>query len=80
MERAQTPTGVKHCVTKVAPKFGGDTSRAFAICVSQMQKGGQLKPGTMKATAKGEKAHRGEKGASARVKEYEKLLKNSKKG
>ena len=38
-EREQTPLAVKHCVAKVAPKYGGDTSRAFAICVAQKNKG-----------------------------------------
>lgn len=76
-ERAPTPVGVKHCVAKVAPKYGGDTSRAFAICVAQMQKSGQLKPGTMQATAKGKKAHKGEKGSGTKLKKYEKLLKKA---
>jgi hypothetical protein len=38
-EREQTPPEVKHCVAKVAAKYGGDTSRAFAICVAAKQKG-----------------------------------------
>ena len=75
-EREQTPTAVKHCVAKVAPKYGGDTSRAFAICVAQLQKAGQLKSGSMKATSKGKKAHTGN---GAKLKSYEKLLKKARK-
>ena len=64
-EREQTPLAVKHCVSKVAPKYGGDTSRAFAICVSQMQKG-KLRIGGHKKDPK-------------KLSKYEKLLAKSRK-
>jgi hypothetical protein len=66
-EREQTPLAVKHCVAKVAPKFGGDTSRAFAICVAQKNKG-KLRM-------------RGHKRDPKKLDKYEKLLaKNRKNG
>lgn len=80
VERPQTPPQVKHCVAKVAPKFGGDTSKAFAICVAQMQKSGQLKKGSMTPTKKGKKNARSkaaQKGHADVVSDYEKLLKTA---
>lgn len=63
-ERAQTPLAVKHCVAKVAPKYGDDTSRAFAICTAAKQKG-QLK--------------RGHKKDPEKLRSYEKLLAKNRK-
>lgn len=77
-----TPSLVKHCVNRVAKRYGGDTERAFAICVSSMQKAGYLEPGSMQLTAKGKKksaAHASEPDAEKKVKSYEKLLKKAKK-
>jgi hypothetical protein len=70
-------------VGQVAPKFGDDASRAFAICTAALQKGGTLKRGTQKLTKKGrgnaisrgkEKDETGSKDAA-----YERALKASKK-
>jgi len=79
-ERAQTPASVKHCVAALAKKYG--TSKAFAICIAQMQKAGMLKPGTIKSTSKGKKAdkrHSGEKDAGKKMKSYERFLKAARK-
>lgn len=81
-ERTETPSFVKHCVRAVAPKYGGDTSRAFAICISQMQKAGLIHPGSKELTAAGRKAakkHSREKGHAMKVAEYEGLLKRARK-
>jgi hypothetical protein len=81
-ERPQTPTSVKHCVAKLAAKYGGDTSKAFAICVAQMQKAGYLKKGSVQSTSKGKKAdarHAGEKDAGKKMKSYERVLKAARK-
>lgn len=68
---------------QVAPKFGGDASRAFAICTAALQKSGGLKKGTQKLTKKGkgnaisrgkDKKETGSKDAA-----YERALKASKK-
>lgn len=80
LERPQTPPQVKHCVAKVAPKFGGDTSKAFAICVARMQKSGEIKKGSMDLTKKGKKvakAKASKKGHGSTVASYEKLLKKA---
>ena len=76
-----TPDLVRHCVAAVAAK-DGDTERAFAICVSQLQKNGYLEPGTMKLTAAGrakEKEHEAEPDAKKKLASYEKLLKAARK-
>lgn len=81
-ERPQTPTVLKRCVADVAAKHGGDTDRAFAICVSSLQKSGRLKPGTVKLTSMGKKVSKkksGEKDNKAKVADYEKLLKKARK-
>ena len=47
---------LRRCVASVAGRGGtaeGDTSSAFAICTSSLQRGGYLEPGTAKPTAKG---------------------------
>lgn len=75
-----TPDLVRHCVAAVAKQYGGDTSKAFAICVASLQKSGYLKPGTMELTAAGkkkEKEHEMEPDAAKKMKAYEKLLKAS---
>lgn len=75
--RRRTPPQVKRCVAKVADKVQ-DTSRAFAICVAQMQKSGQIKPGTMQLTKKGKKRARSKaakKDYRTMVDKYEKALK-----
>jgi len=76
-----TPDLVRHCVAAVAKK-DGDTERAFAICVSQLQKNGYLEPGTMKLTAEGrakEKEHEAEPDAAKKLASYEKILKAARK-
>jgi len=76
-----TPDLVRHCVAAVAKK-DGDTERAFAICVSQLQKNGYLEPGTMNLTAAGrekEKEHEGEPDAAKKLASYEKILKAARK-
>ena len=73
-----TPDLVRHCVAAVAKQYGGDTQKAFAICVAQLQKNGYLKPGTMELTAAGkkkEKEHEAEPDAKKKLAAYEKLLK-----
>lgn len=77
-----TPDLVRHCVAAVAKQYGGDTDKAFAICVSQLQKNGYLKPGTMELTAAGkkkEKEHEAEPDAKKKLAAYEKLLKAARK-
>lgn len=76
------PPQVKRCVAKVAPKFGGDTDRAFAICVSQMQKSKQIKKGSMELTSKGEKVAKSKaakKDYGDLKGSYENLLKRNRK-
>lgn len=76
-----TPDLVRHCVAAVAKK-DGDTEKAFAICVSQLQKNGYLEPGTMKLTAEGrakEKEHEAEPDAAKKLASYEKILKAARK-
>lgn len=80
LERPQTSPQVKHCVAKVAPKFGGDTSKAFAVCVASMQKAGEIKKGSMDLTKKGKKVakvKKSKKGHDKTVAAYEKLLKKA---
>jgi hypothetical protein len=77
-----TPDLVRHCVAAVAKQYGGDTQKAFAICVAQLQKNGYLKPGTMELTAAGkkkEKEHEAEPDAAKKMASYEKLLKAARK-
>lgn len=77
-----TPALIKHCVRRVAKKYGGDTQRAFAICVASMQRGGYLEKGSMKLTAKGKaqsSQHAKEPDAETKVKGYERLLKKAQK-
>lgn len=74
--RARVPVSVRRCVRAIA-KDGGDVSGAFAICVSQGQKHGDLKPGTLTPTAQGKKRSKrksSEKGAGEKAAEYEKIL------
>jgi len=74
--RPRIPVSVRRCVRAIADG-DGDVSRAFAICVAQGQKHGELKPGTLKPTAKGKRRSKrksSEKGAGAKAAEYEKLL------
>jgi hypothetical protein len=77
-----TPDLVRHCVAAVAKQYGGDTSKAFAICVASLQKAGYLKAGTMELTAAGKKKeaeHEAEPDAEKKMKAYEKLLKANRK-
>ena len=74
--RTRVPVSVRRCVRAIADA-DGDVSRAFAICVAQGQKRGELKPGSLEPTAKGTKLSKRksrEKGAGAKAAEYEKLL------
>lgn len=75
--RSRTPLFVKRCVRAVAPQYGDDVGRAFAICVGQAQKQGYIKAGTMKPTAKGKRLSK-KKGRDKESKEktqgYEALL------
>lgn len=61
----------------MAPRVG-DTGKAFAICISRLQKTGILKKGTKELTAKGKKAerkHKSEPEAGAKLAAYEKAIK-----
>lgn len=81
-EDSETPPQVKRCVAKVAAKEGGDTSKAFAICVANFQKTGQLKKGSMSLTKKGKanaKKKRAKSDHSDVVDDYEDLLKQNRK-
>lgn len=75
----ETPDLVRHCVASYMKNNpGSDTSQAFAICVSTMQKAGYVQPGSMKLTAAGkgkEKSHETEPDAAAKMARYEKFLK-----
>lgn len=54
--RALTPLPLQRCVASVAPEMkakGRGVGAAFAICTSQLQKAGQLRPGTRKSTPRG---------------------------
>lgn len=54
--RKPIPAPLQRCVTSVAPKMkaqGRGVGAAFAICTSQLQKSGVLKPGTRTVTHKG---------------------------
>jgi len=80
--KKRTPVVLKRCVRAVAKQYGGDVSKAFAICTAQLQKGGYLEPGTQSVTAKGKKRSKSkaaQKGHSNKVAEYEKLLKQARK-
>ena len=80
--RHKVPVGVRHCVAQVAPKYGGDTQKAFAICVASQQKSGRLKKGTMKPTKLGRKVAKrkyADKGHKAKDAAYDELLKSSRK-
>lgn len=75
---SKTPRFIKYCVAAVADQYGGDTDKAFAICVGTLQKYGYLKPGTMELTAKGKKRQaelEAEPDADKKLKAYEKFLK-----
>lgn len=77
-----TPTWLKRCVASVAPQYGNDTGRAFAICTAQGQQSGLLKPGTGKPTEKGTsraKSMGQEPGHKSKLGSYEKMLKRKKK-
>jgi hypothetical protein len=74
--RPRVPVSVRRCVRAIA-QTDGDVPRAFAICVAQGQKRGDIKPGTITPTAQGKKRSKrksSEKGAGAKAAEYEKLL------
>lgn len=71
------PVFLRRCVRAVA-KDGKPLSSAFAICVAQGQKSGNLKDGSVKATSKGKRLSKrksSEKGAGEKAAEYERLLK-----
>lgn len=54
--RKPIPAPLQRCVTSVAPKMkaqGRGVGAAFAICTSQLQKSGVLKPGTRTVTHRG---------------------------
>ena len=81
--RKKKPVQLKRCVRAVAKQYGGDVSKAFAICTAQLQKGGYLKVGTQEPTKVGKKVGRSkaaEKGHSDKVSEYEKMLDVARKG
>ena len=81
-KKGHTPVVLKRCVRAVAKQYGGDVSKAFAICTAQLQKGGYLRTGTQKVTAKGKKRSKSkaaQKGHAGKVAEYEKLLKGARK-
>ncbi len=74
--RPRVPVSVRRCVRAIASQ-DGDVSRAFAICVAQGQKTGDLKPGSLEPTAQGKKRSKrksSEKGAGAKADDYERLL------
>ncbi len=77
---SKVPRAIRHCVTQVYKKRGimgrEGLSSAFAICTAQMQKAGQIKSGTQKATKKGSKKH---KASKAKDVDYESILKAVKK-
>lgn len=76
-KKRHTPVQLKRCVRAVAKKHGGDVSKAFAICTSQLQKGGYLKIGSQEPTKVGQRAGRSkaaQKGHADKVAEYEKFL------
>jgi hypothetical protein len=80
--KKHTTPQLKRCVAAVAKDNGGDISKAFAICTASLQKKGFLKPGTNAPTKKGATAGRrkaAEKGHTAKVAEYETMLKASHK-
>jgi hypothetical protein len=82
VERPQTPVVLKRCVADVASQYGGDTDKAFAICVSSLQKSGRLEPGTVTPTPLGKKVSKEkskESDEKSKVSKYEKLLKRAKK-
>ena len=62
---ARQPLAVKHCVAKVAKKYGGDVDRAFAICIAAKNKGDLKIRGKHKKDPK-------------KLKAYERLLKKAK--
>lgn len=78
--RKPIPAPLQRCVTSVAPKMkaqGRGVGAAFAICTSQLQKSGVLKPGTRTVTHKGTGvisgiARRGEYRSTMR--EFEKVV------
>jgi hypothetical protein len=59
------PKILERCVKQLTPKHG--RSSAFAICTKGLQKSGNLKKGTNKATSKGKK--RGEMTPGERAKD-----------
>jgi predicted nucleic acid-binding Zn-ribbon protein len=76
------PDLVRHAVVAIAKQYGGDTDKAFAIAVAQMQKSGYLEKGSMKLTAAGkkkEKEHESDPDFKSKMAEYEKLLKANRK-
>lgn len=78
----RTPPLIRRCVLAVADRYGGDTSKAFAICVAQAQKRGDLKPGSMRLTSQGKKRQDSkvqDKDHAKKMKKYEKLLKKARK-
>ena len=80
--KSKTPELQKHCVADVAPKFGGDTHRAFAICTASLQKAGEMKKGHKDLTKKGAARSASkvdEPGASQKRSDFETLLKANRK-
>lgn len=80
-DKSDVPVFVKKCVQSVAKKQGGDTDRAFAICVANFQKNGYLKKGTMDPTSKGKKLakkHEDDPKLDKKLSRYEKYLKKAK--
>ena len=81
--RKATPPILKRCVRAVAMQYGGDISKAFAICTAQMQKAGLLKSGTGKPTKAGIKSGRrkaADAGHPGKLSDYEGLLRLNRKG
>jgi DNA-directed RNA polymerase subunit RPC12/RpoP len=72
------PSLVKHCVRAVSERYNGDTHRAFAICVSSMQKAGYIEKGSMSLTAAGKvksSNHAQESDAGKKSKSFAKMIK-----
>lgn len=76
--QGHVPKLVQRCVAAVGKQYGGDTDKAFAICVGRLQKTGHLKDGSMELTAKGEKSQselETEPDNDKKLAGYEKMLK-----
>ena len=80
--KGPTPPLIRRCVLAVANRYGGDTDRAFAICVASAQKRGELRKGSLKLNKKGKKAQRSkaaDKTHPGKMKKYERLLAKARK-